>query len=125
MSGTLVDETATGTAGVPLTCAGVSTCTEVEASLATRDFTATCVGRGPVDACGVTTSIEGCLCDVQRAITNRPLTGAFTLTGATTFRVSLNGETFEGAFCVNGTDMTWHATRYGGVDVRYRFRRVP
>lgn len=121
----IIDELATGSAYVPLSCfPDFTECDQVEAALAGNRLTSTCQDRGPVDACGITTPVEACACDVRADVENVDVSGSFTQTGTDTLLMNFAGETIPLEYCVENDQLWFSGMRFGTILYRYRFQRV-
>lgn len=115
-------ELAIADAHLPLDCYGVPTCDRLEVVAAAAGLSAACVPSPPLDA---RCRSEACDCRFtldEPALMLEATYAADAVAGTVT--ITLGSETIEGEFCVEADELWLHATRFGGVDYRYRMRRV-
>ena len=116
-------ESATADAFLPLACYGVADCAGVQALAAAGGLSSECVGAGELDA-----RCRPRACDCRLTLSEPALMASATYAAdasAGTFVLMTEAETIEGEHCVEGDELWLSATRFGGVQYRYRMRRMP
>lgn len=122
-----VSERVSGRMFLPLSCYGLTACDQLEAlaEAAVDGFEASCVDQGALDErCEVIP--ETCDCAVAIDDDEVALTMTYTVDpDAGTFTLIQGDETITGVYCATAEELWVQGTRFGGVDYRYRFERVP